>query len=69
MDYLSRAWKNKNAAEYIYYQQHAHYVAFSDYVRFIDSWAGQAWMKKNKSEIEAFVEERARRFAERWTVR
>lgn len=66
MDYSHRAWKNKNAAAYVYYKQHQHYIAFNSYETFIDSWAGQEWLKKNQQQIQSLVEERARRFGERW---
>lgn len=51
-DLIRKAYKEKNAASYVYYWQAKKFSACQGYEIFSKSWAGEQWLKRNRQEIE-----------------
>lgn len=67
---LRKSKKQNNATRYYYYQELIKMMpdAAVSYEKFINSWAGEEWFKKNESKIKKFADESNRRFLTNFKV-
>lgn len=67
---LRKSKKQNNATRYYYYQELIKMMpdAAVSYEKFINSWAGEEWFKKNESKIKKFADESNHRFLTNFKV-